>query len=81
MWGKLDTCENKEAGLRGTVEDSRWEKWKQEKIRDGKGERLSVQGAGTFWKEKDDRRRARRVRTRVCKTENEVGDGKKEERE
>lgn len=61
--------------MRGTVEDSRWEKWKQEKIRDGKGERLSVQGAGAFWKEKDDRRRARRVRTRVCKTENEVGDG------
>lgn len=48
MRNKLDTCENKEAGLRGMGENSRWEKWKQEKIRDRKGERLSVQGAGVL---------------------------------
>lgn len=59
--------------------DSRREKWKQEKIRDAEGERLNVQGAA-FWRKKDDKRRARRVRSRVCKTENEAGGGKKEER-
>lgn len=46
---------------------------------DAEGGRPNVQGA-VFWKKKDDKRRARKVRSRVCKTENEAGDGKEEER-